>query len=87
MRNILVAIALMMGFLPLASMTIEILRLWLKRGGENVITVEELRTALNNLDDTLNNKYIHVVQGYEGTYLILEDKLDCRKGRIVVEIE
>lgn len=52
-----------------------------------MITVEKLRTALNNLDDTLNNKYIHVVQGYEGTYLILEDKLDCRKGRIVVKIE
>ena len=87
MRNILVATALTMGFLPLASMTIEILRLWLKRGGENMITVEELRTALNNLDNTLNNKYIQVVQGYEGTYLILEKKLGCRKGREVVEIK
>lgn len=52
-----------------------------------MITVEELRTALNNLDDALNNKYIQVVQGYEGTYLILEEKLGCRKGREVVEIK
>ena len=52
-----------------------------------MITVEELRTALNNLDNTLNNKYIHVMQGYEGTYLVLEDKLGCRKGRIVVKIK
>lgn len=68
-------------------MTSILLRISVIIGDENMITVEKLRTALNNLDDTLNNKYIHVVQGYEGTYLILEDKLDCRKGRIVVEIE
>lgn len=52
-----------------------------------MITVEKLRTALNNLDDTLNNKYIHVVQGYEGTYFILEEELDCREGREVIKIK
>ena len=51
-----------------------------------MITVEELRTALNNLDDSLNNKYIHVIHGFEGTYLILEEKLDCREGREVIQI-
>lgn len=52
-----------------------------------MITVEELRTALNNLDDTLNNKCIHVIQGYEGTYLILEEKLGCQKGRETIQIK
>lgn len=51
-----------------------------------MITVERLRTALNNLDDSLNNKYIHVIQGFDGTYLILEEELDCREGREVIQI-
>jgi hypothetical protein len=51
-----------------------------------MITVERLRTALNNLDDSLNNKYIHVIQGFDGTYLILEEELNCREGREVIQI-
>lgn len=51
-----------------------------------MITVEKLRTALNDLDDSLNSKIIHVVHGFEGTYLILEDELDCREGREVIQI-
>ena len=51
-----------------------------------MITVEKLRDVLNNLDDSLNNKIIHVIYGFEGTYLILEDKLDCREGREVIQI-
>ena len=56
-------------------------------GGENMITVERLRAALNDLDDALNDRYIHVIQGFDGTYLILEKELDCREGREVIKIK
>ena len=51
-----------------------------------MITVEKLRDALNSLDDSLDNKIIHINHGFEGTYLILEDKLDRREGREVIQI-
>lgn len=52
-----------------------------------MITVERLRAALNGLDDALNDRYIHVIQGFDGTYLILEEELDCREGREVIKIK
>ena len=41
------------------------------------MTVAELKKGIALLDETKDNMIIHVVQGYEGNYLILEKTLDC----------
>lgn len=50
------------------------------------MTVIELKKAISLLDETKNDKIVHLVQGFEGMYLILEETLDCAVGREVVKI-
>lgn len=50
------------------------------------ITVKELKTVLAKLDASMDNKIVSAVSsGFEGVYLVLEDKLHCREGRITIQ--
>lgn len=48
--------------------------------------VAELKKAIALLDETKNDKIVHLVQGFEGVYFILEETLDCAEGREVIKI-
>jgi recombinational DNA repair protein RecR len=50
------------------------------------MTVAELKKGIALLDETKDNMIIHVVQGYEGNYFILEKTLDCAVGREVIKL-
>lgn len=50
------------------------------------MTVAELKKGVALLDETRNDMIIHVVQGYEGNYFILEKTLDCAVGREVIKL-
>ena len=50
------------------------------------MTVAELKNCIASLDETQNDMIIHVVQGYEGNYFILEKILDCAVGREVIKL-
>ena len=50
------------------------------------MTVAELKKGVALLDETRNDMIIHVVQGYEGNYFILEKTLYCALGREVIKL-
>ena len=50
------------------------------------MTVKELREGLELLKDCPDNKIVHPVEGFDGMYFILEDKLDCAVGREIIKI-
>ena len=50
------------------------------------MTVAELKQSIALLDETKDNMIIHIVQGYEGSYFILEKTLDCAIGREVIKL-
>ena len=50
------------------------------------MTVAELKKSVALLDETKDSMIIHVVQGYEGNYFILEKALDCAVGREVIKL-
>ena len=50
------------------------------------MTVTELKKAITLLDETKNDKIVHLVQGFDGAYFILEETPDCAVGREIVKI-
>ena len=50
------------------------------------MTVKELRKGLELIKDYPDNKIVHPVEGFDGMYFILEDKLDCAVGREIIKI-
>ena len=50
------------------------------------MTVAELKKGVALLDETKDNMIIHIVQGFDGNYFILEKTLDCAVGREVIKL-
>lgn len=50
------------------------------------MTVAELKKGVALLDETKDDIIIHVVQGFDGNYFILEKTLDCAVGREVIKL-
>lgn len=51
------------------------------------MTVKELRKVLELIKNCSDNKIVHLVEGFDGMYFILEDKLNCAVGREIVKID
>lgn len=50
------------------------------------MTIKDLKQGLELIKNYPDNKIVHPVEGFDGMYFILEDKLDCAVGREIVKI-
>lgn len=50
------------------------------------MNTNDLRAIAQYVDQNHPNKYISIVEGYEDTYVILEDRPNEKEGRIVLSL-
>lgn len=50
------------------------------------MTIKELKESVSKLVNYPDDSFIHFKDGYEGTYAIIEKKLDDAVGREVIKI-